>query len=618
MRKLKLVLLLLFYITLMGFADTIPFSGSSTSALNTDWTTGSTFTLYCHDGVWDGQEKVVNAYTLGIGDNTVSIVSSFLAPYDDVYWDGDSYDVQVDMWSFDVELMPVTQYGNLTISFDGTENETQVSQYFVGQAWSCGGSFGAASTWDLTINNTYPARGSVKVDGVTYTAPLTDIADGETRAIQAYPATGYEFDAWSGDLVSENNPDTITMDDDKTVTVSWDSKTPTITSVSPNRLYGNATYILTITGTNFQEGCGVSFGPSMTVNHSWGSGTTIYASVTTSYVKGAYTLTVTNYNTTKTATKNFAVRVSSIKYTPILTPSLTATGVSATDIILTITQTTQAGNPVNGYRFEWQNPNGTDWAVLTADTNSETISYSAKALHMDDLTSSETYRFVCYAIDNQQILSAPSNEAVGYTFPPYAPSPAPTGLTEVSTTDTAIFLSWTAPDYSPSGDMPAVSAYLISATDMSVVDGQTYQVNTESDAVTGSITGLDKTTQYMVTVAAINSAGTGNASEYILSSTTGESRYTVTINELNDLVSVIFFVFSDSNRTDTEIVLYTNASGQDTAYLLDGTYYYTAIRDGYSDKQDSFTVDGEALQVDFTMTEAITIRKDSFFQFLLQ
>jgi hypothetical protein len=39
--------------------------------------------------------------------------------------------------------------------------------------------------------------------------------------LTATPASGWEFTAWSGDLNSANNPDTITIDSDKTVTVTF-------------------------------------------------------------------------------------------------------------------------------------------------------------------------------------------------------------------------------------------------------------------------------------------------------------------------------------------------------------------------------------------------------------
>ena len=615
MRIFKFLLPLLFCISLMGFAET--FSGSSTSALNAEWSPASIQNLQVLflGGAWDNEEKWVNIYELALGgDVTVRIIGAHLTPVITLMWDGDSYDGVIQMYSFDIEDMPVTDYGTLALTFDGTENETEVTQYLIGKTWSDGGSFGASKTWTLTISNSYTARGSVKVDGETYTAPIEDITDGETKTLQAYPAAGYDFDSWSGDLVSEDNPDTISMDDDKTVAVNWDSKTPTITSISPAFARRYQTLIVTITGRDFQSGAGVSFGGGVTVNSTWGSGTTLYASISTGSSSGPRDVVVTNYNTTKTATKKkglFIISASTLNSSP-KKPSLSAVGVSPSDIRLTITPDPTNKVRVKGYKFYWENPDGEPWTVLKENTNSETISYSAKALYGDDLTSSTTYEFVVYAVSIYGYLSPPSDSETAITQPPYPP-PAPTGLTEVSTGETAIYISWTAPDYSPGEEQPAVTDYLMSATDMSVIDGTTYQNYVGSNATSGTITGLSKTTQYMVTVAAVNSAGIGAISDYILSTTTGDSRYTVTINELNDVEGAIFTIFTDSARTEISVALCTDSSGQDTVDLVDGTYYYTASKEGYLDRWGSFAVNGEALQVDFALNGS---GKDSFFIFL--
>jgi len=47
--------------------------------------------------------------------------------------------------------------------------------------------------------------------------------------------------------------------------------------------------------------------------------------------------------------------------------------------------------------------------------------------------------------------------------------------------------------------------------------------------------------------------------------------------------------------------LYTDANGQATIDLADGTYYYRAAKGGYVIYEDDFEVDGVALQEDFTL-----------------
>ncbi|MFW5800086.1 MAG: InlB B-repeat-containing protein, partial [Spirochaetota bacterium] len=50
---------------------------------------------------------------------------------------------------------------------------------------------------------------------------LTAIADGTKLTLEATPADGYEFDSWSGDLTGTDNPATLTMDADKSVTANF-------------------------------------------------------------------------------------------------------------------------------------------------------------------------------------------------------------------------------------------------------------------------------------------------------------------------------------------------------------------------------------------------------------
>jgi len=47
--------------------------------------------------------------------------------------------------------------------------------------------------------------------------------------IEAIPDVGYQFDGWSGDLVSLNNPETVTMDSDKVITALYTIIPPSLT-----------------------------------------------------------------------------------------------------------------------------------------------------------------------------------------------------------------------------------------------------------------------------------------------------------------------------------------------------------------------------------------------------
>jgi hypothetical protein len=74
--------------------------------------------------------------------------------------------------------------------------------------------FSSAPPRTLTVNTSGP--GSVALD-----PPGGSYATGSIVTLTANPDAGYMFDVWSGELTSTVNPETITMDTDKTVTASF-------------------------------------------------------------------------------------------------------------------------------------------------------------------------------------------------------------------------------------------------------------------------------------------------------------------------------------------------------------------------------------------------------------
>jgi hypothetical protein len=81
--------------------------------------------------------------------------------------------------------------------------------------------------------------------------------------------------------------------------------------------------------------------------------------------------------------------------------------------------------------------------------------------------------------------------------------------------------------------------------------------------------------------------------------------YTVTFNETNGRGGVAINVYSDPDRTEGVCSFTTNSSGQGTAFLADGTYYYLAMKDSYADLLGDFTVSGAPLTEGFTMLPLI-------------
>jgi DNA-binding beta-propeller fold protein YncE len=86
--------------------------------------------------------------------------------------------------------------------------------------------------------------GSVIVDGVTQALPWSGaVLCGETVALEAVPDVHREFMGWSGDLSGSDNPTSIVVDSDKSVTVSfgWVSYALSITATGEGQVLVNGT-----------------------------------------------------------------------------------------------------------------------------------------------------------------------------------------------------------------------------------------------------------------------------------------------------------------------------------------------------------------------------------------
>ena len=80
--------------------------------------------------------------------------------------------------------------------------------------------------------------------------------------------------------------------------------------------------------------------------------------------------------------------------------------------------------------------------------------------------------------------------------------------------------------------------------------------------------------------------------------------YTVTFVEKNKISGVSIQVYSDPERTKpVGTLVATDANGEATIDLVNGTYYFVASKSGYQDEADSFVVDGDDVQVSFEMEE---------------
>ena len=82
-----------------------------------------------------------------------------------------------------------------------------------------------------------------------------------------------------------------------------------------------------------------------------------------------------------------------------------------------------------------------------------------------------------------------------------------------------------------------------------------------------------------------------------------EQKYTVTFNEKNGLSEVEINISTDPSRDNwiEDLQVYTVEGGTAAVDLVDGTYYYSAVKEGYVTYPGTFTVYGSTKTVGFTM-----------------
>ncbi len=202
---------------------------------------------------------------------------------------------------------------------------------------------------------------------------------------------------------------------------------------------------------------------------------------------------------------------------PAAPTGLTATAAGQTTINLSWTAPTNTGGAaITGYRIE-VSPNGTsNWTNQQANTRLTRTSYSHT-----ELSAGETRHYRVSAI-NSVGTGAASNVASATTSTPTITAPAaPTGLTATAAGQTTINLSWTAPTTTGGAD---ITGYQIEVSPNGTTNWTNQQANTGSPATSYSHTGLSAGTTRYYRVSAINSAGTGAASNVDDASTDAATR----------------------------------------------------------------------------------------------
>jgi regulation of enolase protein 1 (concanavalin A-like superfamily) len=100
----------------------------------------------------------------------------------------------------------------------------------------------------LTLNSS--GSGAVTADPAQ-----TEYGRNDVVTVTAAPAAGWQFDSWSGDLSGSNNPTTITMSGDRTVTALF---TPVPTYTVTTSVSGNGTITIDPDQANYEENAAVT------------------------------------------------------------------------------------------------------------------------------------------------------------------------------------------------------------------------------------------------------------------------------------------------------------------------------------------------------------------------
>ena len=193
---------------------------------------------------------------------------------------------------------------------------------------------------------------------------------------------------------------------------------------------------------------------------------------------------------------------------------LTATANGQTQIDLSWTAPSDNGGAaISGYRIE-VSTNGSSWSDLEANTDSTSTTYSHTGL-----MAGNTRHYRVSAINSAGTGPVSNVDNATTDSPPAATAPgAPTGLTATANGQTEIDLSWTAPSDDGGAD---ITGYRIEVS----TDGSSWsdlEANTGSGSTTYSHTGLMAGNTRHYRVSAINSVGTGTASD-VADATTAEA-----------------------------------------------------------------------------------------------
>jgi len=155
-------------------------------------------------------------------------------------YEGPVSDIELTDGVFTLEAIPCSgwQFDNWSGDLTGSANPTTITMD------ACKSVTASFSQAQCTLVLTGVGSGSVLVDGLLHSLPWSgDFPRGSSVALEAVPDGCYQFDNWSGDVIGDTNPTTITMDADKSVTANFSQAqcTLSLTAVGSGQVRVNGT-----------------------------------------------------------------------------------------------------------------------------------------------------------------------------------------------------------------------------------------------------------------------------------------------------------------------------------------------------------------------------------------
>ncbi|CAI8050555.1 Receptor-type tyrosine-protein phosphatase delta, partial [Geodia barretti] len=251
-----------------------------------------------------------------------------------------------------------------------------------------------------------------------------------------------------------------------------------------------------------------------------------------------------------------------------------------------------SGSVVTGYVVQWQRDTSIVCPDLRDDRDDGSVTVASSSFTGHTITGLEPgNRYTITVTVSNGAGSGPVSNAVAAMITATAPSGPPGPITLVTVTPNSAIVQW--------GEVLClqrngeITDYTVTATNSDGMEEGTASVDV--DARRATISGLTPSTQYTVSVAAVNSAGTGPSTTLPVETPDG---LTVSATPSSSTSLTISWTLEDSLTATSYTISYYNTN----------TDCFTHSRSGISASGTSYTLDGleEGTEYSITVTATLT------------